>query len=138
MDRNDIPIPGTLPARHVHNRPASSIAPGVARSLRRRMTPHEAKLWVALRTLKRAGHHFRRQVAIGAFVVDFACLRARLVIEVDGAGHSRDDRIAADRRRDLVLAEQGFLVCRFTNHEVALDLASVMDTILARIAERQG
>jgi very-short-patch-repair endonuclease len=101
------------------------------------MTPHEAKLWVALRALRSAGHHFRRQVAIGGFVVDFACLRARLVIEVDGGGHSRDDRIAADHRRDTVLAEQGFLVCRFTNHDVARHLAGVVDTILARIAERE-
>jgi very-short-patch-repair endonuclease len=110
----------------------------MSRALRRRMTPHEAKLWVALRTLKAAGHHFRRQVAIDGFVVDFACLRARLVVEVDGGGHSRDDRIEADRRRDALLAEQGFLVCRFTNHDIARQLTSVMDTILARIAERQG
>jgi very-short-patch-repair endonuclease len=101
------------------------------------MTPHEAKLRVALRSLRGAGHHFRRQVAIGGFVVDFACLRAGLVVEVDGGGHGRDERIAADQRRDAILAEQGFVVCRFTNHEVARQLPSVIDTILARIAERQ-
>ncbi len=102
------------------------------------MTPHEAKLWVALRPLRGAGHHFRRQVAIGGFVVDFACLRARLVVEVDGGGHNRDERMVADQRRDALLTGQGFPVCRFTNHEVARQLASVVDTILARIAERQG
>jgi very-short-patch-repair endonuclease len=101
------------------------------------MTPHEAKLWVALQRLRPAGHHFRRQVPIGSCVVDFACLKARLVIEVDGGGHSRDERIAADRVRDRNLVESGFQVCRFTNDDVARRLQSVIDTILAHVAERR-
>ncbi|MFN3688854.1 endonuclease domain-containing protein [Salinarimonas sp.] len=105
----------------------------VARALRKRMTPHEARLWVRLREIRKAGYHFRRQVPIASFVVDFACLRARLVVEVDGAQHGCDPVSVGDTAPDAHLRALGFHILRFQNREVAFEMAMVMDTIHARL-----
>ncbi|GGK31421.1 endonuclease domain-containing protein [Salinarimonas ramus] len=118
-----------------HKRPGTTVSTQLARDLRKRMTRHEAKLWVALRRLRPAGFTFRRQVPIGPYVVDFACLKARLVVEVDGSQHGFDAHRAEDRLRDTWLAERGFLVARFWNYQVDRELGSVMDTIFARLTE---
>ncbi|WP_029030451.1 endonuclease domain-containing protein [Salinarimonas rosea] len=118
-----------------HKRPRTAVPVQVARAQRKRMTRQEARLWVALRRLRPAGFTFRRQVPIGPYVVDFACLKARLVVEVDGAQHGFDAHLAGDGLRDARLAERGFLVLRFWNHQVDLELDSVMDTIFARLTE---
>lgn len=118
-----------------HKRPGTTVPVAVARALRQRLTPQEAKLWVALRRLRPAGFTFRRQVPIGPYVVDFACLKARLVVEVDGSHHGFDAHLAKDGVRDARLAERGFRVLRFWNHQVDRELDSVMDTIFARLTE---
>ena len=59
-----------------------------ARHLRRNQTTAEAKLWRVLRNRALNGWKFRRQYPIDRFIVDFACVEARLVVEVDGATHS--------------------------------------------------
>src|SRR5262245_43261749 len=70
------------------SRPKSTISTRTARSLRRRMTPHEVKLWNWLRErIAPSGFHFRRQVPISRYVVDFACLRYKVIVEIDGAQH---------------------------------------------------
>jgi very-short-patch-repair endonuclease len=55
-----------------------------ARYLRKTMTPQEVKLWVHLRSWRARGYHFRRQVPNGRAIVDFACLKQRIIVEVDG------------------------------------------------------
>jgi very-short-patch-repair endonuclease len=98
----------------------------VARSLRRSPTSAERRLWQGLRRNQLAGFLFRRQVALGGFIVDFASFDARLVIEVDGATHSTDEEIARDRARLAAVAAQGFAVLRFTNDEVFHNLGGVI------------
>ncbi len=104
-----------------------------ARQLRRRETHAERLLWKALKHMPVEGSHFRRQVPIGRYVVDFACLAARLVIEVDGARHGA----AANSRRDQVrtawLESQGYRVLRFWNTEVVRDVNGVMTVIHAAV-----
>lgn len=56
-----------------------------ARAMRKEPTSAEEKLWGVLRAGRYRGIKFRRQHAIGRYVVDFACVADRLVIEVDGA-----------------------------------------------------
>jgi very-short-patch-repair endonuclease len=119
------------PQRIARGRPASSVPVRVARRLRKRMTPQEVKLWVKLREQRVNGLHFRRQVPIGRYVVDFACLKHRLVVEIDGGQHSFDNTVAADRSRDLTLKALGFRVQRFWNAELDADLDGVVETILA-------
>jgi very-short-patch-repair endonuclease len=62
------------------------------------------------------GHHFRKQVPIANFVVDFACLKMRLVIEVDGGQHALQQ--TQDTRRTRQLEEHGYQIIRFWNNEI--------------------
>ncbi|WP_333826205.1 endonuclease domain-containing protein [Pinisolibacter sp.] len=100
-----------------------------ARRLRRSMTGAEARLWAALRGHRFAGTSFRRQTPIGPYIADFCCPEVRLVIEVDGGQHGDDGGIARDLHRDAWLADAGFRVIRFWNHEVLAETDTVLDVI---------
>lgn len=99
----------------------------IARRLRRDMTDAERTLWQAIRNQQIAKAKFRRQVPIGPYIVDFACMNAKLIIEVDGGQHGGAD----DQQRDMWLADQSFTILRFWNNEVLENL----DGVLIRIAE---
>jgi very-short-patch-repair endonuclease len=98
----------------------------IARSLRKRMTPQEVKLWVHLRSWKKRGFHFRRQAPREDFIVDFVCLKHRLIIEVDGGQHNSDAHARRDAKRDRRLASEGFSVLRFWNNEIDRNLDGVL------------
>ena len=117
-------------------RPKSNLAISTARGLRKRMTRQEAKLWARLRLLREQGLHFRRQAPIGPFIVDFVCLRARTVIEIDGGGHVAPIQAARDVRRDEVLSTMGFVILRFWNEEVDSNADGIVQTIFERCATR--
>lgn len=106
----------------------------IARALRKRLTPQEAKLWVKLRELRPCGFHVRRQAPIGPYIVDFGCLRERLVIEVDGGQHGTSEGQLQDERRDAFLREQGFRVLRFWNSDIDRNLEGAMQIIVAALA----
>ena len=92
------------------------------------MTDAETALWWRLRHGQLNGHRFRRQVPIGPFIADFACLAARLVVEVDGGQHIDDaDR---DERRTAWLEERGYRVLRFWNTDVLTNIEAVLETTL--------
>jgi very-short-patch-repair endonuclease len=107
------------------------IATSRARNLRKRLTPQEVKLWVKLRELKAQGLHFRRQVPRAGYIVDFACPRRKVMIEVDGAQHGFDTHRRRDRVRDAKLTADGFFMLRFWNHEIDDNLDGVVETIFA-------
>jgi very-short-patch-repair endonuclease len=65
-----------------------------------------------LRSLRQWRAHFRREAPIGTYVVDFARLSARIVIEVDGDSHRLPGRAKLDSERDAFLRSQGFSVIR--------------------------
>ena len=92
-----------------------------ARRLRRDMTRFERRLWSLLRQ-RPEGLKFRRQHPVCGFIADFACVEARLIIELDGAQHA--DQQAADARRTAVLEANGWQVMRFWN--ITLDEAAFM------------
>jgi len=107
---------------------------GRARALRHRLTEPERKLWWHLRhRLPVSGSHFRRQVPIGPYVTDFCCLKARLIIEVDGDQHGYDANRAKDERRSAYLVSQGFSVLRFFNREVMTEMDGVLEAIYAEL-----
>lgn len=98
-----------------------------ARDLRQHMTDAERLLWSRLRR-RFLGTKFRRQVPLRLFIVDFACVGRMLVIEVDGGQHLES---SSDVDRDRWLAENGYRVLRFWNHEVLQNLEGVLMKIAA-------
>jgi very-short-patch-repair endonuclease len=104
-----------------------------ARSFRKRPTAAEARLWKELRALRPQGFHFRRQVPIDDFIVDFACFDQRLVIEVDGSQHDEPEGLSADATRDAHLRWQGFTVVRFRNSDVLNNTDGVLISILREL-----
>ena len=105
-----------------------------ARALRKRLTDAEVILWSRLRRHEAGGFHFRKQHPLGPYIADFACLKAKLVVEVDGDTHSTDEEIAHDRRRDQFLREHGWRILRVRNEEVYRDLDVVMDAIARELS----
>jgi len=93
------------------------------------MTPEEVKLWVQLRHLNRQGYHFRRQVPLDGYVVDFAEFRCKLIIEVDGSQHGLPEGESHDARRDEHFERCGFRVLRFWNVDVNQAMDGVIDKI---------
>ncbi len=91
-----------------------------ARTLRKSMTLQETRLWVCLRDLREHGYHFRRQVPIGPFIVDFADKTARIAIEIeiDGSQHSETEHARRDEKRDAFLRSHGYLILRIWNSEI--------------------
>ena len=99
-----------------------------ARALRRAMTQPEQTLWAMLRRHQH-GLRFRRQHAIGRYILDFYCPSVKLCVEIDGPAH--EGREAHDERRTQWLAEQGIRVIRFSVADVEERSAAV----IARIAQ---
>jgi len=88
--------------------------------------------------LKTDGFHFRRQVPIDHLIVDFACLSARLVIEIDGGQHHWEAGRHADEARDAHLHRHGFKVLRFWNNEVMVNPEGVMERPPTPTPPRKG
>src|SRR4029079_12855579 len=98
------------------------------RRLRQDSTYPERRLWSCLRGGRLCGLKFRRQFAIGPYMVDFYCHEHRLVIELDGA--SDNDRGRYDLGRERYLTSRGTRVIRFGNDDVLHDLEPVLRAIL--------
>ncbi|MBL8094744.1 MAG: DUF559 domain-containing protein [Anaerolineales bacterium] len=88
-----------------------------AQKLRRDATPAERPLWSAVRTHGLAGPYFRRQPILDGFIVDGCCVRARIVVEIDGAHHA--EQSAADDHHDQAIERYGFRVLRFSNDDAS-------------------
>jgi very-short-patch-repair endonuclease len=100
----------------------------LARQMRGAPTEAERKLWWHLRhRLGIAGTHFRRQVRIGRYIVDFACHAKRVIIEVDGGQHATQS--AADAERTRVLEANGYRVLRYWNNDILRNIDGVLEDI---------
>ena len=97
-----------------------------ARALRRRSPSTERFLWELLRDPRLEGLKFRRQFPIGPYVVDFVCLRHRLVVEADGPFHDAERNAV----RDGYLIARGFRILRFSNRLIEGRDWEVFQTIL--------
>jgi very-short-patch-repair endonuclease len=98
-----------------------------ARTLRRHSTEAEQLLWSRLRGRRFDGNKFRRQVPIANYIVDFAALDLKFVIEVDGGQH--DVRAAKDAERTRILEEWGYHVVRLWNNDVLSNIDGVLESI---------
>jgi very-short-patch-repair endonuclease len=101
-----------------------------ARTMRAKPTDAEHRLWQHLRAGRLPNFKFRRQQPLGNFIVDFVCLEARLIVELDGGQHNGS---ATDVARDAWLTSQGLVVLRFWNNEVFENLEGVLERILVQL-----
>ena len=95
--------------------------------LRNKPTKPEAKLWQHLKKRQMKGCKFRRQSPIGKYIVDFLCIKSRLVIEVDGSSHKSKQEY--DQQRDQYLYERNYTVLRFSNKDIENNIEHVLETI---------
>ena len=101
-----------------------------ARRLRNSLTVSEARLWPHLKN-QATGARFRRQVPIGVWIVDFASLQPKIVIEVDDSSHQwRDETV-----RTNYLESRGFVVLRFSNRQIAQELDDVVEIITLTVSD---
>ncbi len=103
-----------------------------ARANRKQQTEAENHLWQELRGSK-LSVRFRRQHAIQKFIVDFVCLEAALVVEVDGSIHAEAGQAEYDAGRTHNLQQAGYQILRFTNEQVLHQTAHVLQTISAHL-----
>ena len=99
------------------------------------MSLPERLLWRELRR-KQTGFKFRKQHPAGDYSLDFACLEAKLAIEVDGEAHDRGTNPARDEARDEWLANQGFRTLRIPAREVLADLDAVVTYIVTECSSQ--
>ena len=100
-----------------------------AKQMRRNPTDTEHRLWQIVRAKRLAGWKFRRQDRLGAYVPDFVCHAAKLIVEVDGGHHCQE----RDEGRDLWLESQGFRILRFWNNDIFENEEGVLTVILAAL-----
>ncbi len=99
-----------------------------ARELRGHLTEAESFLWMHLRYRQIGGYKFRRQHPVGRYIVDFACLEKKLIIEVDGGQHAQ--QVEDDNARTEELQAHGFQVLRFWNNQILREIDSPKAAIL--------
>jgi len=116
---------------------APSKVVGAAQSLRRRMSPPEARLWSRLRKRVPGQPVFRRQHPVGPYVLDFYCASARLAIELDGESHDRGDRPQRDLERDVWLKSHGIEVLRIAVHDFPRNIDELADSIMQMASEKR-
>jgi very-short-patch-repair endonuclease len=106
-----------------------------ARQLRQNQTETEALLWRYLKNRKFVNYKFRRQHPIGDYFADFACLSAKVVIEIDGETHY--ERELYDQARDEYLAAQGFKTLRYNALFLAQNEEIVLEDIWQELQKRR-
>jgi very-short-patch-repair endonuclease len=106
-----------------------------ARQLRREMADAEHFLWHHLRNRALMGRKFRRQFPVGPYITDFACIEAKLVVEIDGGQHAG---LQYDRARTAVIESYGYGVLRFWNTEVLVDIEAVLSAIYMYLDLQSG
>ena len=99
-----------------------------ARRHRREPTLTESMIWSDLRN-RQLGYKFRRQHPIGPYIVDFVCLSAKLIVELDGWTHDLKQYQLGDTIRQLWLESEGYRVLRFNDEEVLEDRDGVREAI---------
>jgi len=102
--------------------------------MRREQTDAERKLWLLLRDRRLSGAKFRRQAPVGPYITDFVCLRLKLIVEADGGQHIEN---AYDLERDRWLANEGYVVMRYSNIDILNNAEGVLADLYDRVKQRR-
>ena len=102
-----------------------------AKEMRKNPTLAEKKLWqVFLRNFK---YRVLRQRVIDHFIVDFYIPKLKLVIELDGGIHNKEEIAEYDKQRTLFLEVYELEVIRFKNEEVMNNIDAVCEKISLKL-----
>lgn len=134
-----------LPLAHLFAQ-MSSILPNEKEGIERARSASERFLFYRLETLPQTKGLFRLNVELdipfdgwGRMEVDFVCVAAKIVIELDGAQHLDSiDAYRKDRRKDLLLQENGYIILRFLTEDLGKRLNNVLDTILRILSSHRN
>jgi superfamily II DNA or RNA helicase/very-short-patch-repair endonuclease len=104
----------------------------------------EAFLFRRLETLPETAGRFRLNVELpipfdgwGRMEVDLLCADARVAVELDGGQHlAGAEAYRRDRRKDILLQENGYLVLRFLAEDVGQRLDEVLNGISRALSHR--
>ena len=121
-------------------RPATLGGEGVQRA----RSATEAFLYRRLESLPATAGKFQLNAELpipfdgcGRMEVDLLCAEARVAVELDGAQHLESvEAYRRDRRKDLLLQENGYQILRFLAEDVGKRLDDVLDTILRALAHQ--
>jgi very-short-patch-repair endonuclease len=102
----------------------------LARELRENSTNAERLFWSRVRGRRLEGFKFKRQHPVGRYIVDFICIDAKMIVELDGGQHASSE---ADEERDLKLAKLGFRVRRYWNNDVLRNIDGVLANVLTEV-----
>ena len=102
----------------------------LARTLRKNSTKQERILWKILRNRQFKNLKFKRQIPIDKYIADFVCEEKKLIIEIDGGQHNKEENISKDNIRTKILTDEGYKVVRFWNNEIENNLEGVYKKLL--------
>jgi leucyl-tRNA synthetase len=112
--------------------PPPTVMRCLAKKQRTEPSRAEALLWTILRD-RRIKAKFRRQMPVGPYIVDFICLRQRMIVEVDGPHHDEPEQKTRDAHRELWLKSEAFRVLRLSSEEVLGDPELATRKIMAAL-----
>jgi len=98
-----------------------------AKLFRQQPTEAEAFLWNHLKGSQLSSYRIRRQFPIDRYIVDFCCLKRKLIIEIDGPIHQQQK--VRDQSREVILKYYGFTIIRFTNDQVLKEIDKTLKQI---------
>ena len=104
-----------------------------SQELRKNLTLAEKCLWARINKRQIKGYRFCRQKPLGAFIVDFYCQKAKLVIEVDGGIHLSKTVHKDDQNKDEYFKSLKLSILRFTNEDVFTNIEEVINKIKNKI-----
>jgi very-short-patch-repair endonuclease len=138
--RSTLPLAGRVAKLEAKPRSAAREGGAEPRSLARKLravpTKSEVVMWRLLYPFRTGGYHFRKQMQLGPYVADFACIHAGIVIEVDGITHHSETAQANDRARDEYLRGRGFTILRFAAEDVLRSEVGVSEMVSLALAGR--
>ena len=107
-----------------------------SQELRRSMTREERHLWYDF--LKTYPVPIHRQYSFGAYIADFYCHKAKLVMELDGSQHCEPGNLEYDRQRTAYLEKEGLYVMRISNRDVNERFRAVCEAVDCVIRRRMS
>jgi very-short-patch-repair endonuclease len=120
----------------------SDIIKRAARELRKNMTEAESVLWEELRNDK-LGYRFLRQKPLHVYtesnsfdrfiIVDFFCKKRKLIIEVDGNIHNKEEIYVLDRHKEELLYSNDYSIIRIQNKDIFENVDKCIERIQSRL-----